>query len=367
MTNASRKPLNIAAAVTMALAASVSSLTVVQAQTSSDNISNNEGIFIDGKTFEIRSAISHGDVAAQIRALGARELGGGAIIFRSGDRLYIVGPPAGPAAVPVDQGPIHIEYETPKDPDLKQVYDMVMQRRSLEKVRELLSPFRLPEDLYVKTVGCNGVPNAYFFRENGRPTIRLCYEYLRDVWQNLPKETTEEGITREEALVGQLMFAVLHEFGHAAFDIYNVPIFGRQEDAADQFATYVMLQFGGEKAHGLIRGAAYSYLGLIKQIKQQSKPDVTVPLAAFSSDHGAPEQRFYNLACIAYGYNPKVFAAVVNNDYLPENRAKVCKYEYSDLRYAFRTLILPHIDMAVAQRVLHESWLRATATSGSGE
>jgi len=58
---------------------------------------------------------------------------------------------------------------------------------------------------------------------------------------------------------------------------------------------------------------------------------------------------------------------VVNNDYLPESRAKVCKYEYSDLRYAFRTLILPHIDMAVAQRVLHESWLRATATSGSGE
>jgi hypothetical protein len=367
MTNASRKPLNIAAAVTMALAASASSLTVVRAQSSPGNISNNEGIFIDGKTFEIRSGQGHGDVAAQIKALGARELGGGAIIFRSGDKLYIAGPPTGPAAMPVDQGPIHIEYETPRNPELKEVYERVMRRGSLEKVRELLSPFRLPEDLYVKTVECNGVPNAYFFRENGRPTIRFCYEYLQQVWQNLPKETTMEGITQEEALVGQLMFAVLHEFGHAAFDLYNVPVFGRQEDAADQFATYIMLQFGGEKAHRLVRGAAYAYLGLIKQIKERPKPDLTVPLATFSSDHGAPEQRFYNLACIAYGYDAKVFVAVVNKDYLPENRAKVCKYEYSNLRYAFHTLILPHIDMAVAQRVLHENWLPATATWGSGE
>ena len=36
---------------------------------------------------------------------------------------------------------------------------------------------------------------------------------------------------------------------------------------------------------------------------------------------------------------------MVNKDYLPENRAKVCKYEYSNLRYAVHTLITPHVDM----------------------
>ncbi len=366
MTNPSRKPLNIAVAVTVALAASASSMTLVRAQGSPVDISNNEGIFIDGKTFEVRSGMSHGDVAAQIKALGARELGSGAIIFRSGDRLYIMDGRDEAAAIAAE-GPIHIEYDVPKNPDLQEIYQIVKARHGLEKVRELLSPFRLPEDLYVKTVECNGVPNAYFFRENDRPTIRLCYQFLKQVQDNLPQETTMQGITPDEALVGQLMFAVLHEFGHAAFDIYNVPIFGRQEDAADQFVTYVMLQFGGEKAHRLIRGAAYSYLGLIRQIKEAPKPSVTVPLAAFSSDHGAPEQRFYNLACIAYGYDPKIFAAVVDKGYLPENRAKVCKYEYSNLRYAFRTLIRPHVDLAVAESVLEEKWLPATATSGSGE
>jgi hypothetical protein len=84
---------------------------------------------------------------------------------------------------------------------------------------------------------------------------------------------------------------------------------------------------------------------------------VTLPLAAFSSDHGAPEQRFYNLACMAYGYDAKIFAAVVDKDYLPETRAKVCKYEYSNLRYAFRKLISPHIDQELARKVLETTWL----------
>ena len=37
------------------------------------------------------------------------------------------------------------------------------------------------------------------------------------------------------------MFWTLHETGHAAFDIFQVPLFGREEDAADLFAAYIML------------------------------------------------------------------------------------------------------------------------------
>jgi hypothetical protein len=355
MTTASCKALNIIAIAGAALTSLAFATGPARAQNVLGNIGNNDSVFINGKTFEILGGKSHGDVAGQIKALGARELGGGAIIFRSGDKLYIVGGPGDQAAILAGEGPIHVEYEEPKDPALKEIYQMVKDRRGLERFRELLTPFRLPEDLYIKAVGCDGVANAYFFREKELPTIRICYEYLKEVQDKLPKETTKEGIEPQDAMLGQLVFALMHEFGHAAFDIYNVPIFGRQEDAADQFATYVMLQFGGEKAHRLIRGAAYSYMGFIKELKD--KPKVTLPLAAFSSDHGSPEERFYNLACVAYGYDPKIFAAVVDKDYLPEARAKVCKYEYSNLRYAFRTLITPHVDQEKARQVIEKSFL----------
>jgi Putative metallopeptidase len=343
-----------ALAVALAAGAASGAAWAQNAQNTLGNLSNNASIFIDGKTFEIRGGTAKGDVAAQMRALGARELGGGAIVFRSGDKLYIVGGGGDQSALLPPEGPVHVVYEEPKDPALNEIRNMVMARRGLERFRELISPFRLPEDLYIRAVSCDGIPNAYFFREKDIPTIRVCYEYLKEVQDKLPKETTPQGIEPQDALMGQLVFALLHEFGHAAFDIFNVPVLGRQEDAADQFATYIMLQFGGEKAHRLIRGAAYSYLGFIKALKDN--PKVTLPLAAFSSDHGSPQERFYNLACIAYGYDPQIFHKVIEFDYLSQSRAKVCEYEYSNLRYAIRTLITPHVDMDKAREVIAKSF-----------
>jgi hypothetical protein len=349
-----RKSLNALAGLMLAIAAGAGTYGAAWAQATLANIANNDGIFIDVKTFEVRGGKAKADVAGQIKALGARELGGGAIIFRSGDKLYIVGGSGDQSALLPPEGPIHVQYEDAKDPNLKEIYDLVKAKRGLETFREFLTPFRLPEDLYIKALGCNGVANSYFFRENNVPTIRICYEYLKEIHEKLPKEATPEGIEPHDALVGQLLFTLLHEFGHAAFDMYNVPIFGRQEDAADQFAAYVMLQFGGERAHRRVRGAAYSYKGFIRDLKD--KPKVTLPLAAFSSDHGSPEERFYNLACIAYGYDSQNFASLIDKEYLPERRAKVCKYEYSNLRYAFRTMISPHIDVARAREVLARTW-----------
>ncbi len=253
------------------------------------------------------------------------------------------------------RGSIVISYETPKDASVQNAYDMAIGARGLEMMRVIFSPFRLLKNLYMKAVNCNGVPNAYFFREDDKPTIRICYEYLDSVYGAMPKKPTAEGITPREAFTGQLLFALAHEFGHAVFDIYNIPVLGRQEDAADQFATHFLLQFGGELAYRLIRGAAYSYHDLITKLAD--KPKVTLPVQAFSSDHGAPEQRFFNLVGIAYGYDSTTFAAVVDNGYLPEARAKVCKYEYANLAYAINTLVGPHIDKELAAK--------ATATTAA--
>ena len=356
MTIASRKPFKIVAGALAAFASGTGLLAVAHGQTALGNISDKDSIFIDAKTFEILDGKSRGDIAARIKVLGARELDGGVIIARSGDKLYIVDSPEGAqTAAPGGHGQVHIDYEEPKNSAHKEIFELIKQQRALETIRELLSPFRLPEDIYIKTVGCDGTANAYFFRERELPTIRLCYEYLQQVHDRLPKVTTKDGIEPHDAAVGQLLFAIMHEFGHAAFDIYNVPVFGRQEDAADEFATYVILQFGGEKAHRLIKGAAYSYVSFIKDLKD--KPKVTLPLAAFSSDHGTPEERFYNLLCIAYGYDAKIFAGVIDKGYLPESRAKVCKYEYSNLRYAFRAMITPHIDLEKARKVIETTSL----------
>ena len=55
-------------------------------------LANHEGIYVDMKEFKIAKGAAKNDAAvqAQIAKLGAREVKDGAIIFRSGDKLYLV-------------------------------------------------------------------------------------------------------------------------------------------------------------------------------------------------------------------------------------------------------------------------------------
>jgi putative metallopeptidase DUF4344 len=165
----------------------------------------------------------------------------------------------------------------------------------------------------------------------------------------------------KDAVCGQLFFAVAHELGHAMFDIFDAPVFGRQEDAADQFATFMMLQFGGEQALQLINGAAYGYHAYIKDLS--TKQQVTLPLAALSSDHGTPEERYFNLICIAYGYDQRLFSLEMNK--IPPSRARKCRDEYEDIKYAMHTVFWSHLDHDKVKRVLAMKWFIDINTSTS--
>jgi hypothetical protein len=53
-------------------------------------LASNEGIFVDPNEFRIAKGAAKGDPTEQIAKSGAREVSDGAIIFRSGNKLYIV-------------------------------------------------------------------------------------------------------------------------------------------------------------------------------------------------------------------------------------------------------------------------------------
>jgi hypothetical protein len=197
--------------------------------------------------------------------------------------------------------------------------------------------------------------NSWYSTDDGKPTVHMCYELLADILQNVPRETTPAGITPRDAIAGQFFFWTLHEVGHAMFDIFQTPLFGREEDAADQFAVFIMLQFGKDQARRLIGGAAYAANEVIKRFDPKS--NVEKPLEKYSSVHGLPEQRFFNLVCLAYGADPVTFADVVDKGYLPKRRAGDCEYEYQTFKRAFASQILPHIDRQMARAVLNTAWL----------
>jgi len=180
---------------------------------------------------------------------------------------------------------------------------------------------------------------------------------LADYIKKLPKETTAEGITRQDAAAGQFFWLVTHETGHAMFDIFHMPIMGHEENAADNFATYMMLHFGKERARRLINGSAWSYHAYVSD--DQSKRLTKMYTIGFASPHAQPEERFYNQLCLAYGADPVTFAGLVKDDWLPESRAKTCRDDFQTLAFAMRTLITPHTDQDLAKPIHDIQWLPA--------
>jgi putative metallopeptidase DUF4344 len=243
-------------------------------------------------------------------------------------------------------GQVRISYGEPKNPVHRPVYERLQKRRVLEDLQEFLSPLKLPQPLTIKVESC-GTVNAYY--SNGAVTI--CYEYIAWIHQVARKVTLSNEISLEDAVVGPFVDVLLHEVAHAIFDLLKIPLFGREEDAADQLAAFILLQFGNDVARRTIVGAAL----LFRQMAEDQQPGT----ADYAAVHGLPAQRFYNVLCIAYGAQPELFADFVKQGFLPVTRIGYCRWEYRQIAHAFKTLISPHVDPVLQEKVKGREWLRA--------
>jgi hypothetical protein len=259
-------------------------------------------------------------------------------------------PPRAWPAAPKDLKPNRIEilYAQPTNPAHQGIYEVLKKRRVLERFKAYLSPLRLPRALLLKTEGCDGVANAYY--EASEHAVTVCYEYIDEVLRNAPEATTAGGVTSEAAIVGPTAEVFLHEIGHAVFHLLNVPIMGREEDAADQFAAYEMVHLDRDLTRQTVDGVAFMYWH--ETLSRDPK------LKHFADVHSVPAQRYYNLLCLAYGEDPKQFADLVEKKLLPEARAQSCVEEYRQLDYAVRKLIYPYFDQVRLKDVKRKKLLR---------
>jgi len=241
---------------------------------------------------------------------------------------------------------VSISYVPPTNPAHQQVYELLKERQSLEKFQDVLSPFRLPEPLTIVLTGCEGEADAMY----SGVTITICYEYIEDLRTYMPAETTPAGIEPLDTVVGPFVDTVLHEFAHALFDYLDIPVLGREEDAADQLSAYTYLQIGEDEAHRLIMGTVYAYM---LEVEDTDPPT----MEEYADEHSVPEQRAINLSCMAYGKDPELFEDVIALVGMPQYRVDICEEEYELYTRAYEKLIAPHVDPELAQKVAEGIWL----------
>jgi hypothetical protein len=243
---------------------------------------------------------------------------------------------------------VQISYETPSDARFRPIYEGLKHRQVLERLQRFLRPLRLPQVLTVKLTQCGAETKPY---ESGGP-VAICYELIEriiDVTTQNTKDANEQTLITD----GTFVEAVLHEVAHAVFDLLQVPIWGREDDAADRVAGLIMMQFSDQIAFTTIIGTAKFF--------EYSKRAWT---GADFADLGSPEaQRFYNYLCIAYGGDPRTFQFLAPRPgpsqvaRLSERRAPRCEGEYLQVQHAFDLRIMPFVDPELLVKVRASQWL----------
>jgi len=248
---------------------------------------------------------------------------------------------------------IKIDYVTPKDPAFLPLQERLKKRQVLERLQVLLGALKLDRELTIKTEEC-GVPLVPY--KSGGPVV-ICYEYIDQIGSlvNIRLGAGSVGrvgpirVTREHAVVGPVVHIALFNVAHALFDIFDTPIWGNVDDAADTVAAFTMLQFGEDVTVKTLFGTAW-FLFETKDAQPMNMYDVRPYLI----------QRFYNHLCHAYGSDPQLYEPLVTSKVLPKDRANFCPQYYQKYRDSYLELILAEgkVDWDKLEKVRKIEWLK---------
>jgi hypothetical protein len=259
--------------------------------------------------------------------------------------------------------------------------ERMMKRRVLQEYAEFLSPLRLPYTLSMIASDCDGKAWDSPYYDPDQHLINMCYSFIaaaeKSAEQLAQLQSTRQlwtPVSKEQLMAGLFASVLLHETGHAVFDLLNVPVFGREEDAADFMAAFIALQFGRDTARTVIKGFAYYWAydaeqgadpNVEKPANPSKDPEIRCqqdPFCAYSDEHGTASQRMYNTLCMAYGGDPVGFKDFVDIGWLPKERAEGCAGEYQRLKFAFEKAILPFIDQEQMKNIRAKTWFMPTET-----
>lgn len=252
---------------------------------------------------------------------------------------------------------IQVDYYAPRDRTLQPLYEKLQQRKVLEELGQFLAPVSWPKTLRLIMKQCprSGMPTPAAFYDYDEYSLTICYQLFADL--KLAASTTVPGgsndlfATPQEAIVGGLIGVVVHEAARAAFDMLEVPILGSDEDAADQLAGLIGLQFGPDVARAVIKGTYLLWNTYDHSMRARNQP------YNFASRSSLAPQRADNILCIAYGGQSAIFKDFVDKGLLPASRASHCAAEYRQAADAFIATIEPHVNMTMMKQVLTTTWI----------
>jgi len=147
-------------------------------------------------------------------------------------------------------------------------------------------------------------------------------------------EQVKDGV---EFVTGNVLFVLAHETAHALISVFEIPVLGREEDAADALATVISVKMSNAFADNVVRNAARGWLLADQRDRKEGVPSV------FYDEHGLDLERAYQIVCLMVGGAPQKFMGLAHEVKLPEQRQKTCQFDYSNAEWSWEEVLKPHM------------------------
>jgi hypothetical protein len=232
-------------------------------------------------------------------------------------------------------GKMIVTYEEATSPAAQNGKKLLQDNNVLEDLAaDINQSLKLPIDIALHGSQCD---QANAFWSPSEKTVTICYEDA-DLGQKI--FTNAGDADPNASAIGSEDATFYHETGHMAITLYNLPITGKEEDAADQLAAYILLTPGD---NGKVDSESVTAVNnFARAFAASAAARTELGTADMADVHSLDQQRVYNLECWIYGSNPEANADMITAGGLPQDRAQGCPDEWKQVSHAWSTLLEDH-------------------------
>jgi hypothetical protein len=138
-----------------------------------------------------------------------------------------------------------------------------------------------------------------------------------------------------EFVAGNMLFVGFHELGHGIIHELGLPVLGREEDAADAFATIAMINMNTDFSNRVLVQAARGWFLMDRRDRKDGDA------LAFYDEHGLDKQRAYQIVCLMVGWDEDKFKELADWVKMPESRQDSCAGDYSNAQFSWNAVLKP--------------------------
>lgn len=147
------------------------------------------------------------------------------------------------------------------------------------------------------------------------------------------------GISKQERAdtlrfaVNNSLFTLYHEVGHLLIDKMKLPLLGREEDAADNIATWILLQKRTPEANQALEDAAQGWMmtGLLYGSEFDDDD--------FAAGYTPNRHRSMQIVCLMVGADGSAFRPVANSFAMQPDRQRSCHFDYEVVDRSIKALL----------------------------